>query len=57
MKVTGHTTAHVFRRYDIGDVGTLRDRLERAQGYVRSLPATPKVTPLRRSGSGEQSVA
>ena len=31
MKITGHHTAHVFRRYDLGDVDALRQRLTRAR--------------------------
>jgi hypothetical protein len=26
MKVTGHHTSHVFRRYDLGDTDALRQR-------------------------------
>ena len=31
MKITGHQTAHVFRRYDLGEVDALRQRLSRAR--------------------------
>ena len=56
MKITGHTTAHVFRHYDIGDVETLRDRLSRSRAYAQRLPRTgTKVTPLH--GREEQRVA
>jgi hypothetical protein len=44
MKITGHQTAHVFRRYDLGDVEALRQRLTRA----RKKAAT--ITRLRDSG-------
>jgi excisionase family DNA binding protein len=43
MKVTGHQTAHVFKRYDLGNVDALRARLAQA----RTTAAT--VTPLRRA--------
>jgi integrase len=51
MKVTGHTTAHVFRHYDIGDVDTLRDKLARRREYVAGRPSHSKVVSLngRRS--------
>jgi integrase len=47
MKVTGHTTAHVFRHYDIGNVEALRQQMQRACDYVDALPKAPSVTPLR----------
>jgi integrase len=51
MKVTGHTTAHVFRHYDIGDVEALRDKLARRREYVAGRPSRSKIVPLgdRRS--------
>ena len=51
MKVTGHTTAHVFRHYDIGDVEALRDKLARRREYVAARPSRSKVASLgeRRS--------
>jgi integrase len=51
MKVTGHKTAHVFRRYDIGDVDALRNKLARRREYVACRPSQSKVVSLgdRRS--------
>jgi hypothetical protein len=51
MGVTGHTTAHVFRHYDIGDVEALREKLARRREYIASRPSRSKVVPLadRRS--------
>jgi integrase len=51
MKVTGHTTAHVFRHYDIGDVEALRDKLARRREYVAADPSRSKVVAMegRRS--------
>ena len=46
MKITGHQTSRVFRHYDLGNVDVLRERLARARSYARSLPTTPKVTPI-----------
>jgi hypothetical protein len=47
MKITGHTTAHVFRHYDIGDVEALRERLAQRRAYVAALPRRRRVTRLR----------
>ncbi len=44
--VTGHTSAHVFRHYDIGDVDSLRDKLARRRAYVADLPNRSKVVQL-----------
>jgi len=49
MKITGHTTTHVFRHYDIGDVEALRERLARAREQKRARPTT-SVTPIRAPG-------
>jgi len=49
MKITGHTTTHVFRHYDIGDVDALRERLARAREQKRARPTTA-VTPIRAPG-------
>ena len=49
MKITGHTTTHVFRHYDIGDVEALRERLARAREQKRARPTT-SVTPIRVPG-------
>jgi integrase len=37
MKITGHQTAHVFRRYDLDDVDALRQRLTRARTQAASV--------------------
>ena len=42
-----HTTNHVFRHYDIGDVEALRDRLARAREQTRARPSQPSVIPIR----------
>lgn len=50
MKITGHRTASVFRRYLITDEVDLREALERTDVAVRaaSVPATRKVVQLPR---------
>jgi integrase len=47
MKITGHTTSQVFRRYDIGDVDALRDRLTHAREQKRARPTHASVRPIR----------
>jgi integrase len=47
MKITGHTTSHVFRHYDICDVDALRDRLTRAREQKRAQPDRTSVSPIR----------
>jgi hypothetical protein len=51
MKITGHTTAHVFRHYDIGNVEVLRKKLAGRREYVASRPGRSKIATLeaRRS--------
>ena len=48
MEITGHRTAHVFRRYDIGNVEALRERLARSPATVARLT---KATASERAGS------
>jgi integrase len=47
MKITGHTTSHVFRHYDIYDVDALRDRVAHAREQMRSRPSHTSVTSIR----------
>jgi integrase len=49
MKVLGHKTPSIFRRYNLGDTEALRERLTRANAWVRSLPTRRPVVPLRGS--------
>ena len=39
--------ANIFRRYNLGDTETLRERLTRANTWVRGLPKRRPVVPLR----------
>ena len=39
MKITGHRTRDVFRRYDLNDVASLRERLQDAR--ARANPEDP----------------
>ncbi len=47
MKITGHATSHVFRRYDLGDVDALRQRLSTARTKVASLASLRDNAKLR----------
>jgi len=50
MKLTGHITAHVFRRYAVEDAAAVESRraaLEQRAAYLKSLSTTRKVVPLR----------
>jgi integrase len=55
MKVLGHKTPSIFRRYNLGDTEALRDRLTRANEWVRSIPTRRPVVPLR--GTPQSSAA
>jgi integrase len=37
MKITGHQTSHLFKRYDLGDTDALRQRLTRARQHAATL--------------------
>src|SRR5262245_37529295 len=49
MKITGHQTEHVFRRYDLGNVDALHQRLTSAR--------TKAATVTRLRGTQKQRVA
>ena len=47
MKVLGHKTPSIFRRYNLGDTEALRARLTRANAWVKGLPRSRPIVPLR----------
>jgi hypothetical protein len=48
MRISGHKTDSVFRRYDIADEDDFAEALTLTQDYVdRQRHERPKVTPLR----------
>ncbi len=52
MRISGHKTDSIFRRYDITSDDDLRQAMERTATYLEELPETGKVAPLRKSVSG-----
>lgn len=53
MKISGHRTAAVFRRYDITTDADIRDALRRTQAHISTQPIRPSVAPLER-GTGQR---
>jgi len=49
MKISGHTTDAVFRRYDITSETDIRDAITRTSKYVSAQPRERKVEPIRRA--------
>ena len=48
MRISGHKTDSIFRRYDITSDDDLRQAMERTATYLEELPETAKVAPLRK---------
>jgi integrase len=48
MRVTGHKTASMYRRYRIVDERDLREATENLQTYLQSQPQTPVVVPFKK---------
>jgi len=46
MRISGHTTASTFRRYNITSTEDLRDAMKRTAEYVSTLPAERNVVEL-----------
>ena len=53
MKLTGHATRDVFRRYNILTDEDIRAGSERLADYVAELPTEPTVVPLRAAVSAK----
>jgi len=53
MKLTGHATRDVFRRYNILTDEDIRAGSERLAKYVAELPTEQTVVPLRAAASAE----
>jgi integrase len=48
MRISGHKTDSVFRRYDITSDDDLRHAMERTAAYLDELPDKAKVAPIRK---------
>jgi hypothetical protein len=52
MKISGHRTAAIFRRYDITSEADLREAVRRTQAYLRAQPVESSVRALPTEGRG-----
>ena len=52
MKISGHRTAAVFRRYDIIAEGDIRDAMWRTQAHIARQAPTLAVVPLEEASEG-----
>jgi len=47
MKVSGHRTAAVFRRYDITTEGDIREAMRRTQAHIARQPTESRIVPVK----------
>jgi hypothetical protein len=47
MKITGHKTNSMYRRYRIVDEDELREAQEKLQAHLEEQSKTPRVIPIR----------
>jgi integrase len=52
MKISGHRTAAIFRRYDITSEADIREAMQRMQAYLRVQPTEKTVRTLASAGRG-----
>ena len=52
MKISGHRTAAIFRRYDITTEADIREAMRRTQAHISPQPVKPSVIPLERTAEG-----
>jgi len=48
MRITGHKTASMYRRYRIVDERDSKEATENLQAYLATQPKTPVVVPLKK---------
>jgi integrase len=48
MRISGHRTDSVFRRYDITSDDDLRQAMERTASHLEALPEVAKGAPIRK---------
>jgi hypothetical protein len=49
MRITGHKTASMYRRYRIVDERDLKEATESLQAYLETQPKTAAVVPLKKA--------
>ncbi len=49
MRITGHKTASMYRRYRIVDERDLREATENLNAYLETQPKTSVVTPIKKA--------
>ena len=54
MRITGHATRDVFRRYNIVTDDDVRAATDRLAAYLEGLPRTPTVAPMRVGRTDER---
>jgi integrase len=52
MKISGHRTAAIFRRYDITTEADIREAMRKTQAHVKAMPVVPVVIPLSSAAGG-----
>jgi len=52
MKISGHRTAAIFRRYDITTEADIREAITRTQAHLAAQPAERTVVPLPEAREG-----
>jgi len=50
MKMSGHVTNSIYRRYDINDEDDLKESMGKVQDYLREQPKRAKVAPIKKAG-------
>ncbi|MBI4562432.1 MAG: site-specific integrase [Candidatus Rokubacteria bacterium] len=52
MKISGHRTAAIFRRYDITTEADIREAVRKTQAHLQAQPPVRTVVPLREAVEG-----
>jgi hypothetical protein len=54
MKLTGHKTEAIYRRYAIADSKAMEEGVEKLAGFAREKRGeAPKTVPIRRAAGGQ----